>query len=320
MTAVNNENSISTTLSIIHEKACNIELTSNKNTIVSTIEETIVKLVRTEKENIKSTITIRKSLSEKLTHEDIIEQIESEWIDNLKQMPPSFWQDKDSTFCQFMTSSDKNKFLAHIKQSNNKNLVNKIVNINGEQQYEKKPARLEIQNVKGNIGVKHLEEIIKTGLSEEAQVFDFKEGKMGAQSRFKTVSFKANGMAIVQIMDKFNWMIPYVNRTTNIRTRLYIKVNAKPWICKDCYAIGQHKCEGKKCGKCGDKEHHTNQCTSATKFCTNCKKRGHKAKEAHCPIYLNTLAKNLLKMDIPVCLLESKRMRQNIIQNLAIKN
>lgn len=43
--------------------------------------------------------------------------------------------------------------------------------------------------------------------------------------------------------------LPYSHKesTKTVKERLYIKLNAKPYQCRECFKIGPHKCQGKLC-------------------------------------------------------------------------
>lgn len=307
-------------IEIIHEKTANLEQTNNITTVTQTLDKLLAKLGKVDKENSNSTITIKKKQGE-LEHNTIRDTIEQEWIDKRNQTPPTFWQDKTNTYCQFINEETKTTFIEHIKRKSNfATLKENILNLNSEQNhYNKMPIKFELNNVRGNIKAQTIENILKTNLGSNSKLFDYKEGKTDDRTKNKTISFKGNSSALKDIIERFKWTVPYTNRATDTRTKLYIKINAKPWLCKECYTIGHHQCPGKSCAKCGNKEHVTKDCQSATKFCTSCKQKGHRARDQHCPKYLKQLAKNLIKMDLPQGILENSRSRQEVIDNIQIK-
>lgn len=307
-------------IEIIHERTANIEQETNKNIITKTLDKTVAKLSRTERLNNAATITINRK-NNSIAHADVIKMIEKEWLTKLEQTPPTFWSDKENTYCQFLNQDTKEVFLEHIRKPTTESILKEhIININDKQgHYAKRPAKVEINNVRGNIKLSTVEEIIKKNMSKNSVVTSFKEGKVNEQTRNKSITFLANSHAIKDIMEKLKWTVPYTNLQTDTRIRLYMKLNCKPWLCKDCFMIGQHQCTGKKCAKCGHKDHVTKDCKSTHKFCPACKQKGHKAKDAHCTTYLKNLARNLVKMDIPEGLLEHKKYRGEVIDNIQIK-
>lgn len=309
-----------TLIEIIHEKTANIEQASNKTTIAKTLNKDIAKASKTERLSNAATITINRK-NNTITHNNAIQLVEKEWLEKLEQTPPTFWSDKDNTYCQFISQEAKEVFLEYIRKPTTiSTLKDYIVNINSKQgHYTKKPVKLEISNLRGNIKLETIEKIIRKNMGTNSQLSEFKEGKTNEQTRNKNITFKANSSAMKDIIEKLRWIIPYTNVQTDTRARLYIKINCKPWLCRDCYIIGKHQCTGKRCAKCGFKQHTTKECKSATKFCPSCKQKGHRAKDPHCPIYLKNLAKNLTKMDMPEGLLENKKYRQEVIDNLQIK-
>ena len=56
-----------------------------------------------------------------------------------------------------------------------------------------------------------------------------------------------------------------------------------------------------------------------TKFCTNCKQKGHKAKDTHCRTYLMEISKELRKMDIPLEYLVEQEFREALVRHTQLK-
>lgn len=312
--------STETLIEIIHERTANLEQASNKSTITKTLDKSLAKLSRAERLNNAATITINRK-NNTISHANAMELVEKEWIEKLEQTPPTFWSDKENTYCQFLSQDIKEVFLEHVRKMTTKSTLKEhIVNVNEKQgHYTKRPVKLEINGVRGNIKLNTVEDIIKKNINKNGTITEFKEGKLNEQTRNKTISFKANASAMKDIIEKLKWTVPYTNLQTDTRSKLYIRISCKPWMCKDCFIIGQHQCSGKKCAKCGYKDHTTKDCKSTTKFCPACKQKGHKARDAHCPTYLKNLAKNLIKMDMPEGILEHKKYRTEIIDYLQIK-
>lgn len=306
-------------MDIILEKASNIEHSSNQQVTKSLLEEAIKLNAKREKSLRVSTITIR--MSEEVTKESAIREIEHKWVTEREQIPPTFWQDKDFIYCQFFNTATKNDFLDMIKLTNScPMLKDSIVGPNGDGiHFQRKPVRLEISNVRANIRTDIIKSTLEKLISAAAGVHEFKEGKPQAATRARTIYFRTSGNGFAQLFKENDGAIPYSNAATGTRTRLFIKINAKPWQCRECYKIGQHQCEGRLCGQCGNKGHNTHECRSVNKMCNNCKRKGHRAKDSHCPYFLNEVSKELRKMDIPIEFLEDKELRFLLIKHLQLK-
>lgn len=152
-----------------------------------------------------------------------------------------------------------------------------------------------------------------------AKIENFRQGKPHATSGARCLMFKCNAEAFKILFDSLNGHLPYVDNLKDIRHRLFLKVNVKPWLCKECYRFGQHKCEGMSCATCGVKGHLTKVCKSPTKFCVNCQKRGHRAKDIFCPKYLTEVGKEIRKLDIPLEFYEDEKLSFALIKHLTLK-
>lgn len=148
---------------------------------------------------------------------------------------------------------------------------------------------------------------------------DIREGKPQQVTKSRSIFFKTNAASTKTLLVGLDGMLPYSNQATQTRTKLYLRINVKPWQCRDCYKIGQHQCTGKKCAQCGTTGHSGKECKSKTKFCDICKRKGHRAKDAHCPTYLNEVAKEIRKIDIPLEFYEDKELRIMLTRHLQIK-
>lgn len=306
-------------LDVLLEKAANIEHSTNQNTIARLLSEAIRLNAKRERTLRESTITIR--MSDRLTKEKIMEEIENKWVNDMKQAPVTFWQDKESVFCQFVTPQTKNDFLDMVLLAKEGMTVKEAIaraNSDGVH-FQRRPVRLEIPNVRQNIKTDIIRNTLENLVSASGAIQEFKEGKMQAATRSRGVYFKTNSTGFCQLFKTIDGAIPYSNKETNTRARLFIKINAKPWQCRDCFKIGQHQCEGKSCSQCGNKGHLTADCKAKTKNCNNCRRKGHKAKDAHCPTYLNEMAKELRKMDLPLEFLEDPDLRFCLIKHLQLK-
>jgi len=305
-------------LDIIFEKTANIEQATNSQVIKIGLEEAIKITAKRERALRASTITIK--LRENLTHSCIMEEIDN-WIDANEQLPTTNWQDKEYSYCQFACLEAKNAFLDYIQvQTTQSNVKEQLVKANEVgAHFTRKPAKLEIQNVRANIKAERVKEILERATSANGPVTEFREGKANPITKSRSIFFKTNAQGVSLIINKMDGAIPYTNKETGTRVKLPVKINVKPWQCRDCWALGQHQCKGKLCAQCGLQGHLTKECKSKTKQCNNCKRKGHRTKDVHCPVYLNEVSKELRKIDIPLECLEDKELRFVLIKHLQIK-
>lgn len=303
-------------IDVIHEKTANIEQSINSTNIRGKIEESIKMIGKRERILRISTITIK--ITSEVTMEKVTELIAKEWTHDLQQVSPTLWQDKEHIYCQFSTQAKKNSFL-HVIEGDHLIKRNLAPEVKEGQHFERKMVKLEMPNVFSNIESKKLRELINHTASNTCTFTDMKEGKLHTNNRKRAITFKTNAEGLKHIILTLDGAIPYIDTVSKARNRIQIRINCRPWICKDCFIIGQHQCLGKICGNCGEKQHQTRECSSKTKYCSNCKKRGHRARDTHCMTYLNEAMKELRKMDIPTEFYEKKELRSLLISILRIK-
>lgn len=105
-----------------------------------------------------------------------------------------------------------------------------------------------------------------------------------------------------------------------VKANLRLKIDVKPFQCKDCFQFGyRHQCLGKTCLQCGAKQHSGKECKSSTRFCSNCKLRGHRAKDLHCPKYIYEVGKEIMRIDLPPVFFKDNDMRITLIKHLIMK-
>lgn len=309
--------STGSSLDIIMEKTANIEEATNANQVKSNLLEIIRTHAKRERTLRESTIMI--DIKENLQAKDITDIIEDKWVEGKKQVPATYWQDKDKVFVQFVSKEVKNSFLDFVTLYMDQVLRAAIARPTMDGfHFQRKPTRFEISNVRSNIKADRIKEILnRITANKRIEVQDFREGKPNPITKARSVMFKGDAEVFKILIGQMDGSLPYTNQTTGTKIRLSIKINCKPWMCRDCYSFGQHQCQGRICMQCGNAGHQTRECKQKTKFCKNCKRRGHKAKDVHCPVYQNEVAKELRKQDIPVEYMEENRAM--LIKFLQIK-
>lgn len=326
MASVSGNNS--TILDVILEKTANVEHESNQNKIHRILNEAIKVNSRRERQLRASTITVK--LDNNSDNRATIEKYVDEWLENREQIPATIWQDKVNVYIQFADEFTKTDFIESVSDNNIGPTTARIIannlkkpNNRGEH-FERKPVRLEIGNVKMNLKIANIKKTLECITSASGEIEGLKEGKVSALTRSRNLYFRTNQVGTRHIFKTLDGAIPYADKAldgSGYKTKLYTKINAKPYQCHNCFTIGPHpSCvKGKLCGQCCKPGHTTKECQSKTKYCDNCKMRGHRAKDTHCPYYLNEVAKELRKMDLPLEYLEEQGERETLIKHLQLK-
>lgn len=323
---LNNTNQIvsESILDVIRESTINLEHNINNQVIKNALSD-IIRIQAKKERNLRGAtvmITTTKITDNNATSTtEIIEMIEREWIEGQKQPTATFWQDKEYIYCQFISKKDKNEFLDYVSTDDKLKFILKMVekpNSIGDH-FTRKLIRVSINNVRCNIKADRIKEILLRIVDNVEDISDFREGKIIKDAMKRTIMLKINAEGFRKLFGLLDGAIPYSNRETGTKTKLIMKINCRPWQCKECFMFGQHQCKGRRCGQCSSLDHASRDCKSLTKFCTNCNKKGHKSKDPHCSVYLNEIAKELRKYDIPMEYLEEKELRFALIKSIQIK-
>lgn len=303
-------------LEVIAEKAANAE----QYLQVSNVKESLSELLRTMSKREKNAreCTIMVKLDDKINQGKITEVIENSYATDTNAPSASYWADKDFLYVQFVSYEDKDHFLEWVqRKSEHADIKNNIQppNDNGEH-LVRKPIRIMINNVRRPIKTDQVELALKRVLGDATLFEKFHEGKADKMTGSRAIMFQTDADGFDKLFDTCDGSIPYCSAPTCTRTRLFLKINCKPWACRDCFAFGQHECEGKLCGNCGHKDHLTKDCKVKTKYCKNCKRKGHRAKDSHCPVYQGEIAKELRKVCIPLEYFADKEKRFHLIKHI----
>lgn len=317
MASNKNNNANESVIDVIMEQTANIEQSTNQRDIKKALSEAIRLNGKRERALRASTIMFKKGSDE----DAVIKAIDEKWVDAKKEVGVTTWKDKEQVYCQFISCEVKNAFLEQLMMENFSPVLKEALikpNEKGET-FIRKAVRLCINNVKGNIRAEKVKEVLEKLTSANGYITDFKEGKPDINTRSRGLFFRVNSQGFLHIFKEMDGAIPYQAVSSNIKTRLVIKINAKPWQCKDCFRFGQHMCEGALCAQCGQKGHRTRECQSKTRFCVNCKRKGHRSKDSHCSAYLNEVGKEIRKMDLPIEYLEEEELRFTLLKYLQYK-
>lgn len=313
-------------LDTIQERASNIEAYTSKKSFDENLGDELKRFAKKERVDRESTITIRNT--ESIDQLFVANIIDKTWSNNGNRLPPSFWQDKLHTFVQFVDKQDKHEFLIRVRDSLSGQGLGKLQGLIGKEDqngnnFTRREVKLEITNVKEQVKVDKINQLLKSLCCDKTFISDIKAGKLfGSEGRKqRSLMFRVNHAGFDLIFNKMRGIIPYNSTDDKTVLKFYPRINARPWSCKDCYAIGPNhqKCPGKSCTKCGSTEHLTKTCKRRTRRCTNCKRDGHRAKDSHCPIYVREVLKEIKRMDIPLDFLEDNGKRFDIIKTLIYK-
>lgn len=323
--AISTPNKTNTTiLDLILEKASNIENESNSTKTIRLLNEAILLNSKKEREVRTNTITIELT---NIASRDAIEDLVDEYLEQAKEAASTVWQDKKNCYIQFPSTPAKNLFIRHLDELAQtdpiaKELKNKLrpAIITG-QHFQRKPVRLEVFTKRNQVEATRLQEILTKMCEDAGGLQEFKEGKRGPQTVGKHFFFRVQAEAFEKLLHERDGIIPYSAKDgrKTFKTHLHIKINAKPYTCRDCFKVGQHKCAGKACNQCSKPGHNAKDCQQITTHCDNCNTKGHRAKDLHCPYFLNETAKELRKMDIPLKFLEKKDARFFMIKQLQLR-
>jgi len=182
------------------------------------------------------------------------------------------------------------------------------------------PVRCEILGVKRFIKL----DIVQKILSQMAQnnthaKFDnLRESRSAPNSSARTLMFQTNGYGLLALYRHFEAKLLY--RDGKIKMDLKVYINCRPYVCRNCFHVGRHpKCtSGKLCSRCGSDKHDENKCQSRFKFCKNCKRPGHRAKDQNCQVYLRAVYAEVRRVDIPLEFLENEEKRAFLVAKIRI--
>jgi len=298
------ENPNETILDQIAEQAANLEREANHRTIRQQLKDVIRQQARQENDTRNKTITFL--LDKGATGEEITDKVQA-FVAMSQSGPVVIRNSKEYLFVQMARSRDKEALIDYIRispETDKLKISLKPPNRAG-QYYERLPIKLEINNVPEEIKLDKIKTLIESLLSDTdgAKLVLIKDGKLNPKTKRRDISLKVNGAAFKEICSTMHAILPYNDGKT--RSNLFIKVNCRPYQCNSCYTIGYHpKCVGKHCARCGSSDHEAKKCNRRTRFCRNCNKTGHRAKDPHCPRYMAEIAKEIRKFDFPIEYLE----------------
>lgn len=305
-------------LDVIAENTSNTEQVVQANSVQAGLNDMLKLMAKREKITREASIMVK--LVNGLTFNKIHEFIEINYINVVNKPSASYWQDKEFTYVQFVDKTEKECFLDWVSLNDMANEIKIAIqepNEDGEH-IMRKPIRIMINNVRRIIKADFVESALKRILQNDNSLTNFHEGKANAITGARSIMFNIDSDGFRKLFGGMEGSIPYVNTGTGTKTKLFLKINCKPWTCRDCYAFGMHQCEGKLCGNCGMNSHLTKDCKSKTKFCRNCKRKGHRAKDTHCKLYLTEISKELRKICIPIEYFAEKELRFHLIKHIQI--
>lgn len=319
-TQQNNSEATGSILDTIKEQTTNLERIANSNNVDDILADAIREFASKEKITREATITIK--CAGELDFDKVSGLITQEWTVAKEQAPVTFWKDRENTYVQFLNKAIKEVFLEFIKAKEQfANIRDKIVAPNHEGQHiTRKEVKIIMSSVPVEVQPDKLEASLKNLAGQHAKIAPIRAGKTfgGNGRKLHSLMTGVNAEGFRLLFKGIGGSIPY--NDANNKIRLFPKIACKPWSCRECFYIGpNHTCEGKACAQCGNRGHQSKECTSKTRYCTNCKRPGHRARDAHCPIYTREVIRELKRMDIPIEYLENKSKRWELLKSLIYK-
>lgn len=250
----------------------------------------------------------------------------------------------NKTFCEFQTIEDKNMFLdllstqamssdssgsskdgssAHASQeyaTSARKLKDCVM-----KEFKKAHVRLEMINIEPGVDPSSIRNQILKSCPPEAYVSSVRESKLMTSRNVKSLLLQVDATAFRHIMETLSGKLIYRSpRDGSQVKRVQVRVNGRPFICPNCYSLGnhhqQHKaCPGRLCSKCGETGHSFKECKGHDEYCVNCKQLDHTARDLDCPSYLKMYARELRKMDIPMEYYEDDTARARLLSILVVR-
>lgn len=282
------------------------------------IQDTLRGLAHQEQAARDDTITINLQGSE-LNATKYEELILIEWCEKFNKPVIVSWKDKDNLYIQSASNQLKNELLDHVS-TNDKfhSLAQQIQKPNSKgQHFTRKAVPLIINQLDKKFSLDSIKNVVSRMTGPSCIINEFKEGKTEMKTGKRSIFFKANAEGLKHLYSTFRGHIPMKENGSS--TRLYIKINCRPYQCRDCYKFNQHQCQGKICIRCSDKGHTNKDCKQKEPHCSNCNTEGHKPTDTVCTEYLTEIGRQLRKMDIPLEYLIEEDSRYILQKHLQIK-
>lgn len=306
-------------LDAINEKATNIEHSTNSQLIKQTLTDAIRDIGRQERSIRMDSVTFKHT--DNTDHDRIQRIIEKQWVEQQQRPPIQYRASKEHTFCKTVSMLEKNDMIDWIIE-HNEELRKALMKPNHSDgmYFTRLPVKMEINNVKEQIKFEKISKILSSIIDKQDSIIGLKEGKMDKRTNSRSITFKADSRAVWKLIVDMDGIIPYYDVDNKVKAILPIRINCRPWVCKECHNIGQHaSCKGKLCIKCGKDTHTVKDCRAKLRKCISCNRLGHKAKDKQCPSYLKGVAREIRKVDMPLEFLEDPIHVDNLIKTLQLK-
>lgn len=263
----------------------------------------------------QNTITLVKGHG--LDYADIMEILEVNWCEEYNEPSTTIWQDENHVYVEFRSIKEKNCFLTAIRNEKDKfrfgpfkvALLDLLTEqgFKASEHYKRKPIKLEIQRVGAHINLETLYNQINRFAPEGCLISPMRLGKSESALRPRSLMFSVDAAGFRYIFDEMRGAVSYNDIKTKKSTKFTPKISSRPYLCKNCHAIGRHNCLGVCCARCGGAGHLLDDCKKPTSYCGNCRRSGHRATDLDCPTYIREYLKELRKLDIPVEYFEKEK-------------
>lgn len=265
----------------------------------------------------RTTVSFEKNLIPNEDDDQLISTIEEEWVAKRDRPDVSYFFSDLYINVRFIESQEREIFVEWLRDSGNKHpvLKNALSSTNRfGSHFKRRPVTLVLQRLDEDIKADRIYRTLKSAMDIDCKLSEPREGRMYQDTKTRDVTFLADANAFRKIFLEMNRAVGYSGKS-----RFTFKIDARPWLCRKCNTIGRHTCKGPLCAKCGKAGHSSYKCSSSRQTCSNCKSRGHGARDTSCPMYIDAITKQLLRSDIPMEFFECKCLRMMICHGLRLK-
>lgn len=307
-------------LDTLIEKVTNAEHNTNETRVIETLLWKLEREANSEKLTRDCAVTFK--ISDKHGPTEIKELILKHWVEPQNSEYRKDFRDKEHYYVEFFNLEQREKFIHAITEEIIYcPLKELLVAPNYKGQYiTRHPVKIEIPNLKASYKLKVIMAQIQRFAGPNCIIQNIREGKTHATTKCRAIMMQVNADGFRHLFDSLQGRINYLDRDLpKIKGALKIHINARPWICRDCYTIGRHTCKGKACSNCCLHNHTARECKAKTTYCNNCKRKGHKSKDPSCPKLVNSIITELRKMDIPLKYLKEPHLVKILISHLMFK-
>lgn len=268
----------------------------------------------------ESTVTFGKTDTH-LEATEFAKIMNEEWRKGQDRPAFNYWEDHSNYYIKFISPAEKSGFIDWLQRAKSTGQIRfalRPANEDGSH-YKRQPIRLVLPRVRQKIKAVKIAETLCYMIKDGSYISAPKDGKPHAINQSRNITFLADSDAFKTLFMDYNGKVPYMNGNASMNTELHFRVDCRPFVCNDCYAVGKHKCTGKLCGICGKRNHTSKACRADYKHCARCGHKGHGATNANCPSRVWDIIRRLRKMDIPLEFYQVPEHRAQLAKSIIYK-